>query len=279
MRPLPRPAQTACDTYLLCVNGIGNADHRALLTAHAQHVADLAAQFSSAARQAQLHTLDKDDFRPAQQTALEILSTLYDRQMARQGRPGRGVYDALRAATPTCPLCGVGRVTTLDHHLPKSEFQYLSVTPDNLIPACGDCNKLKGNTVPTRAQHQTLHPYFDDITTDIWLTASLHRQAPASVTFAITPPNGSDAVLADRIRHHFAQFDLARLYSINAANELTGLADELAIVHQASGANGVQAHLSQQARSRERIGLNSWQAATYRALAADPWYCQEGFRL
>lgn len=44
----------------------------------------------------------------------------------------------------------------LDHFLPKSEYDYLTITPANLLPSCSKCNKKKSSI------GQAYHPYFND---------------------------------------------------------------------------------------------------------------------
>lgn len=44
----------------------------------------------------------------------------------------------------------------LDHFLPKSEYDYLTITPTNLLPSCSKCNKKKSSI------GQPYHPYFND---------------------------------------------------------------------------------------------------------------------
>ena len=98
---------------------------------------------------------------------------VYTNRMAKEGAPGRPVYNALKLAARRCPLCGHRDVSTLDHYLPKTAFPLLCVTPSNLVPACSDCNKVKSDALPATAADQTLHPYFDDADQDAWLKAEV----------------------------------------------------------------------------------------------------------
>lgn len=57
-----------------------------------------------------------------------------------------------------CPICGqYYDKTTLDHVLPKSKYTQYTVTPINLVPMCGNCNKRKGDS------SVSFHPYFQDL--------------------------------------------------------------------------------------------------------------------
>jgi len=87
-----------------------------------------------------------------------------------------------------CPYCDgpltAGRAK-LDHFLPKENFPFLSVTPDNLVPACTDCNsiQIKGRKVPlsqppANAAADWFHPY--------------HRCADGAFTVGFLPPRAND---------------------------------------------------------------------------------------
>lgn len=67
-----------------------------------------------------------------------------------------------------CPYCGMNQVSTLDHILPKAQYENLSITPTNLVPSCGFCNNIKGELIPTKYS-QPVNLYFDDISSFRWL--------------------------------------------------------------------------------------------------------------
>lgn len=211
------------------------------------------------------------------------LKYLYTYRMVGDNQPGRGIYDRLRAAGgEKCPLCGVNTVKTLDHHLPKSKYPVLSVTPTNLIPSCRDCQSAKKSGFPTTAEEQTLHPYYDNIEADLWLTAVVNQGPPANFSFAVTPPPAWSQLLTDRVLYHMASFELPRLFAVNAANELTGIRPALTNLFNAGGMNAVRAELQSRADSWLQGGiqagrLNSWQLAMYQAAAAADWFCNAGF--
>lgn len=62
--------------------------------------------------------LAQADFQLSDVTAKEM-SWLYENKMIGKTAPGRGVYDAIRTASPQgrCPLCGHRDVSTVDHYL------------------------------------------------------------------------------------------------------------------------------------------------------------------
>ncbi|MGW0710510.1 HNH endonuclease [Streptomyces sp. NPDC002643] len=196
--------------------------------------------------------------------------------MAKIGRPGRAIYDELKMAAVVCPLCGHREVTTLDHHLPKSVFPLLAVTPANLIPCCSDCNRTKQSAAPNQAEEQTLHPYFDNIDDEQWLAAEVLQGAPTALRFFVHPPRGWSDDLRARVIHHFETLGLADLYGAQGATELAGNAYALQRSFEAGGAGAVRDYLQLQAESWNRRWRNHWKGAAYMALAASDWFCTVG---
>lgn len=207
-----------------------------------------------------------------------------------QGVPGRPVYDGIRNQRIKCPLCGIGAVRQVDHHLPKSVYPYLAVVLTNLLPVCSDCNFLKNDQIPISLVEQTLHPYFDNIENERWLYAELYVEAPAltangaaatswRVRFFVRPPSEQDPHRAARVAHHFKAFKLDKLYEEQTADELVTVGHALADVFDAGGSTDVRAYLLDLARFRTNGRLNNWMLALYEALAASDWYCSGGFRL
>ena len=277
MWSLPMPAHKARDTYLLCISHITCERVRQAMLQYADAVAIAAELYAEEARAANLHTLNSAKFTPwVPQDRTEMIK-VYTNRMAKEDAPGRPVYNALKLAARRCPLCGHRDVSTLDHYLPKTAFPLLCVTPSNLIPACGDCNKVKSDALPATAADQTLHPYFDDADHDAWLKAEVVPGAPPVLVFSADPPQHWTAGLPDRVRHHFEVFGLAALYGSQAAAELAEIAYRMTQFHEAAGEQAVKEELDLEAAGRGRVNRNHWRTAAYRALADSSWYCSGGF--
>ena len=56
-----------------------------------------------------------------------------------------------------CPICDTGELDTLDHYLPKSVVPTLAVTPSNLVPMCGKCNRIKSDQMETTPEKMPFH--------------------------------------------------------------------------------------------------------------------------
>ncbi|THA40981.1 HNH endonuclease [Streptomyces sp. A1547] len=275
MKPLPLPALDARTVYGTCISKTRPAKAKARLTQLEDQVAAAAAEFEKAAEAAALHTLGHLKDQPdGDKTASrnKALTGCYTSRMARKGSAGRHIYNQLlKAANGLCPLCGHGYANTLDHQLPKSTYPLLAVTPANLVPACLTCNHAKGDSDPASAQEQTLHPYFDDITSHVWLAARLTEPPEPGVSFYVAPHPDWTPTLTARVQLHFRTFKLGKLYAAQVGTELGALNDYL----QGKPYKAIVDELQHRAASYGT--RNSWQAALYRALAASPWYVKAGY--
>lgn len=211
------------------------------------------------------------------QVSLAEMEALYTKTFMRKGGPTRAIYDAIRAGAPggICPLCNQRPVSTLDHHLAKSEHPSLAITPINLVPACKDCNTDSSVRRAGTKGEQTLHPYFDSVDGELWLTARVVEGAPPTVVFEPMPPAHWTPDLQAMVVSHFNVFGLAELYGVHAASELLNIYFD--IVSNPLSTAELQAHLREQASNRRRVVRNSWQAALYQGLAQSDWFCGGGY--
>lgn len=278
MWSLPEPEKTSAETLEKCTSRIRKADLKKRLREAESEVVAAEEAFTDAATNVVLHTLPKSSFQLKNVTG-EEMTVLYDSRMAKKTAPGRAIYDELLLAPRhgRCPLCGQRTVSTLDHHLPKVEYPALAIVPLNLVPSCSDCNKIKGSSVPTSPDDETLHPYFDDIESDLWLSAKVVEVRPPGLRFFVAPPPAwSDSTCA-RVQSHFRKFNLPSLYASQAAQELSSINFHLKQLLHAGGSSAVYQFLCDQAQSRRHAYLNSWQSATYTALSDSVWFCNGGF--
>ena len=266
------------ETYETCISRVRSMQLKARLEAVKHDVVVAADEYEVAAVTAQLHSIVSTDNVGALVTQEEMTKVYTDR-MVKKGAPGRPIYDELLASAPhdRCPLCGQRVVSTLDHHLPKTCFPALVVTPINLVPACADCNKLKLDAVPQAAEEVMLHPYFDEVDDARWLYAEVIEKTPAGVRFYVVPHPSWDDVARARVEKHFSVLKLAALYSAQAAQELVSIRYYLSQLHDAGGAGVVREHLQEMAESTAHAHRNAWRTATYDAFAESAWFCNRGF--
>ncbi|WDT56497.1 HNH endonuclease [Streptomyces sp. G7(2002)] len=287
MIPLPRPSVTTREAYLACLEMVRDPATKEAYEAAIEFIEQAESQFEQHAQRLDLHLLNVADFRPEgvnsgtllKITSKDLSEKLYDDRMAHPKSSGRKIYDQIKLAAPNdaCPLCGIRRVSTLDHYLPKAHFATLSVTPLNLIPACSECNKVKLDVAPTRKEEQTLFPYFEDVSEAQWIQCSVIAEKPAILRFTVSEPAHCSRVLINRVRHHFEVFKLGELYSHHANNDLASIRWLLRKLFDQLGDQGVRTYLRDHAESARKVGINSWKVAMYEALAESEWYCTGGF--
>jgi 5-methylcytosine-specific restriction endonuclease McrA len=274
-----RPASDAGATFAKCISRVRDTDLRRRFKDVANYIVSEAAVYAERAEAAELYLVREADDVDGKVTTDEMVD-LYDQRMAGKNGPGRHVYNAIKALPKhgICPFCDHRPVSTLDHLLPKRQFPALAVAPDNLVGACADCNKTKLAFAPAAAEQVILHPYFDDVEAERWLAAQVIEGPVAAVIFRTQAVAAWPDTLNERVRRQFRMLGLGRLYSAQAAREISGQAQLLGNIHDSRGAAGVQEELTRQAETREAVRLNSWQAAVYRALSECDWFCDGGFR-
>lgn len=274
---VPRPEIDAQQLFIMC-SGAANHENRARLVLLEQQVVFGAWLYAKAAASATLHPLKEQlENKPKDEADRDVLVANYKSRLLKS-RACRPYYEQLLAAAPygRCPLCGHRTVSTLDHQLPKKAYPLLAVVPDNLVPACADCNRMKNDTVASDSTRQTLHPYFDVADDRRWLYAKVLPTEQRTVVFYAEPSDELAPLMQARIRHHFAEFRLAALYGPQAAREMAGIEVTISGLRHRAGPAAVGDQLRDRAAGWAAYSLNCWQHALYEALAADHGYVSEG---
>lgn len=278
MWKLHRPEVTASEAYLTCISRVRSASFKARLELAESDILKASEDFEKAAKEGKLHAL-ASSINVGGIVSKEEMFNIYESKMARRAAPGRAIYDKILTAPEhgRCPLCGQRQVSTLDHYLPKSHFPALAVLPSNLVPACVDCNKAKLDTFPKCRGDETLHPYYDDVERESWLSAKVLELKYPVIQFYVNPPDGWDEVTIARVRRHFKMLGLSYLYASQAAVELTSIKHYISELFREAGVQAVKRHLLEMMESCRKAQVNSWRTVTYQALSESDWYCAGGF--
>lgn len=277
MLKLDKPAQTALDTFTLCISRVKNVNLKTRLNAATGAVVAASAAYDVAGPLQNLHSIPRTA--PVVAVTKDEMETVYTQRMAGSKGPGRPIYDEIFASAPNgrCPLCAHRNVMTLDHHLPKAHYPALAVSPLNLVPSCTDCNKAKLAGFPTTAQEVGIHPYYDDVDSEAWLVASVVPTSPSALLFEVQAVAAWDPILMQRVRNHFKDLKLAALYASQSAEELLNIRYSLHQTYGAGGPNAVRDELTAKANSCRNARRNGWRTAAYFAWASDDWFCDGGF--
>lgn len=278
MNKLPLPLVSFTESFDATVEGMQDALLQSLIKSRRAEMMAADAAMVSLARAHRFSEVPTDEGLPSIQS--KHLIDLYDLGMVSRVA-GRRIYDLLFASIPDgrCAYCRQRPVAQLDHFLPKARYSILSVSPVNLLPVCEGCNKSKLSLVASDASQVILNPYFDDLDGCTWLEADIMPGSHGTVRFKISPDVDLPEVFKQRIRYTFGVLGLGRLYSVAAAAELSNIRGELSEVHADEGIGGVLRHLRRRRRSAERVSLNSWTAAAYRAWEGDLTFHAQGWVL
>jgi hypothetical protein len=271
-------AFAAGDVFETCVSMVKKPALKAQLRAVRPHVEAEAADYDTRATSKQLY--QKQLHHHVGAVSGDEMVKVYTLRMVPKTSTGRPIYDRIMSAPAhgRCPLCGIGTVNTLDHYLPKTHFPVYSVTPNNLIPACNWCQGEKSEYFPTTKGGQILHPYFDDVDSEVWLAAEVVAGVPAGFRYFVSPPDHWTPSAKARVAAHLKKLNLPVLFSSNAGSRLSEIRARLTTLHQKEGgADAVRAHLHEELASIEADHRNSWAAAMYRAAVASDWFCSGGF--
>lgn len=276
MLTLARPALMPARVLSDCVGGCSDPALVSRLNTIEATLIATANQYDHLAKHQALHMVSRlAAVGPVSKTEME---NLYSDQMSATQGAARAYYNAIRnaPANAKCPLCGVGTVAVLDHHLPKSKYPDLAVCPFNLVPACDFCNNAKRARFPKNAGEQTIHPYYDDFTREQWIFANLNTAGPPVLIFQVTPPSTWPLVSQERALRHFTVVKLGTTFTSNANDDLITLRGHLSSIRLSKGAACVQAYLNEE-QMRYRTRLNSWQHVMYQTLAASSWFVNGGY--
>ena len=280
MRSLALPTHNAASVLELCAKHVRDGGYARRLTSVTAEIAEAEKEYKTKGKASALFTIPTATTVANRVTGKEM-ATLYTVTLSGKRSPIRYIYDEIKSAPRNgiCPLCGQRIVSTLDHYLAKSLHPSLAITPLNLVPACADCNKAKHDMQPTNASEQTLHPYFDEADSSVWLFARVVKTEPPALRFLAVPPTEWTHLKQERLIVHFKTFQLSQLYSSYAAEELLNISFRLLKVATGEGSEGVRRYLGESAESFRRISKNSWQVAMYDALGESEWFCSDGFRV
>jgi hypothetical protein len=229
----------------------------------------------------------------------EALSHCYDSPTDPLFKMKREVLQALPSGAIQCPYCGVGEIGhgddddstgEWDHYLPRRSrpdprkgFAEFAVHPQNLIPCCATCNKLKSDGWIDVTQRTFINMYHDHIDqSHPLIEANIDfgpRDEPKARFYYVDLPYEPFFSLFKR---HCEALDLRRRY---ARVSLTEFATLRTIVQRCAlepSTDSILAALQAVADERAKdVGINHWKPTLYRAAARSRdfvLHCLQGTR-
>lgn len=286
MKQLASPTCTPEDAYITCTSAIINDLERERMMGILPTIRASAAEFierasiGSSWELPPLRSRRGEDPVVAADIRKSELVHLYEYYMV-QREPGRALYDSIMvAAGDHCPTCGgIGQPRTLDHYLPKANYPKLAIVPQNLIPACRDCNTDKRNPLVEHPHQQLLHPYLDkrQFFEERWISITVSHTVPCTIIYSAAPPEHWTDEDKARAVNHFDMFGIAKRYSVQAGSELGFLMDIYGNYFSRQPPEAFSDFLRSGANAPGLL-TNGWKMVLYEALADDIWFCSAGFR-
>lgn len=269
MIPLPKPdfKESAREIFEECLSSFGNESLRIGLTGCLEMVEADSRTFKSSFPESILQIREKPSL-PVGVTKKDM-TNVYEYKFRDDKIIRKKYYDLILSAPRfgTCPICGVNKVKNLDHYMPKSIYYTLAVTPENLIPTCRDCNYEKNARLIRSLYDAPLHPYFDSLGNDVWLTASL--QLDKTVLFGVNAPSCWTKTLEARVKEHLRMYRIDELYTIKANEFISDQVDDRwKTLLVDCGKSILLEQLREDCRYAEKKNMNSWEAALCRGLVS-----------
>jgi hypothetical protein len=183
-----------------------------------------------------------------------------------------------------CPYCGIGAPRQFDHYLPKAKFPDFSVHSYNLVPCCGSCNGLKGETwLQANGARAFINFYIDSLPTapmlkpDVQWSIKKGKRVPV-VSFDLARPARFSAAKFALIQSHFEKLELLARYKDQAHTEFLALRDA-ALAREAKTVMVLRKFLESYLERREvTLGPLNWRIALYRELMAHTPFLQDCLR-
>ncbi len=184
---------------------------------------------------------EKDEYKakPIYRKYMDLYPTLRDKQKDKKKMSVRMVEDLGVNVCPYCNRdyinCRGGKISgaQLDHFYPKDDFPFFAVSLYNLVPVCGNCNRVKSK------QQGGLASPFDDLDFDGSLQISYTPIDEHSVKVIMTAKNG--------LQHNIQKMHIQEAYAINNID-----IEELIYKSKAYSSAGIKELLSQY----EELGLS-----------------------
>lgn len=221
---------------------------------------------------------DEVDFSNLHKDYLNYMKSMYSNRFANNQYTNSYIYyKKIREAEHCCPYCGFlsRRVAQLDHYLPKSVFPVHSITVDNLVPICMECNNNKDTYFSTNEDNTLLHPYFDEVLIDLnsFLKCRIIEEDKIGFEFYIERLNNWDDVLYNRVVTHFIIFKIEDLYRTEFEADFANLILELKLHYKIQeNLDAIFQILQIKKQALENSNNKPWILAGVKSLVINDWF-------
>jgi hypothetical protein len=281
MMRLSPPESDFSATIDECIKGItGNKAFKAKMVTARPDLITAGIDYIAAGDVGELHTIDPVDTNTTKDPVVvgtlikSELVNLYDYYFRNEDKEARVIYDKLlNSAHEKCPFCGgIGTPRNLDHFLPKAHFPQYSVFPQNLVPSCRDCNMDgKAEAFATAPGDQLIQPYVDHdrFFVNQWIFAEYTTTSPnipGTISYFVDAPKYWIQTYKDRVKKHFDDFNLAKRYSVKAAELLGTTLGQVSSMQNRGIGNDVIRDILLKPGIDNAPFVNHWQKGMFQAL-------------
>lgn len=171
-----------------------------------------------------------------------------------------------------CPYCTLNEANTTEHILPKEQFPEYAIDTLNLIPACSNCNSIKGEqVVDSNGERITINFYKDALPQEQYLFVDFHLLAQGiKAKYNIHNKGNISPEIFSLIKRHFDKLGLLERFNDKAIQEIS----ELTNLYFDKGFNSEEEYkifsakqLQKTVRDKLSLGYNHWKVILYQSAA------------
>lgn len=188
------------------------------------------------------------------------------------------IYKKLRTSVEICPYCNYSARTVkqLDHYLPKSIFPSFSITANNLVPSCRDCNEDKGHYYSTKKEGMLIHPYYDQVANDIskFLKCEIIEDENIGFEFYIEELHVWDKDVLKRVELHFEKLNLNKLYQGDFIADFIGFIEDTKAIKDLLpdlDKKMIKKMVERKLLSLENQNKKPWSCSGFRSILESEW--------
>ncbi|WP_139685074.1 HNH endonuclease signature motif containing protein [Vibrio tasmaniensis] len=195
--------------------------------------------------------------------------------------PKTGMRKKVFSTSLICPACQKGYATersSLDHFLPSSIFPNFYVYPLNLIPTCGDCNRIKNDELPSSHLDNLPHPYFDGfLFKNHWLEIEVYNRKPLNFTFKI--PNNLSKKNRLKIINHILAYDLEDTLFTHVDSIFVDVDEDFKEIYDSKGGANLKKYIGSLRKTafvenhKNKFLPINLEYALFDALYSSDWFC------
>lgn len=267
MKKLVKPSDCLSEIIDNCISSL-RSPNKDLLKRDKKLLIDKAKEYNLYASNSSLFMIKQGP--SSDYVTKDNMEYLYKNKFVNKHSSNRKFYDSLMNASldNICPICRYGRISTLDHYLPKALYPAFTLTQFNLIPECFDCNHTKLEKVTTLSSEQLFHPYYDNFDKDIWLKAKIIKKQsqPIYCDFFAEPGDKFSETEKKRIIFSFSEkgYNLKKVYQEIGSKALRDLKITIEALLRAN--SDIKKFFYEYIEKERKIELNSLKAALYTAI-------------